>query len=154
MGLGSITAMATLSSQARVLLLMMLGLMYLHGGALAAPMHLAPGADPELGGIASGNESVADNSVIDSNITFVKETLVHVQVSPPYTLDLADFAAVHQSTASIQSFLESGGSLFDSVVRFFRESMTVFSPPSQAQASPTTTTTKPPTERLRRRFAV
>lgn len=122
--------------------MLMLMLAFLHAGGLAAPMHHRLGADPELQGGENDTlpatdddlPSTAEGGDDSGNFTFVKESLVHIQVTPPETLDLVDFAAIHRSTASIQSFLESGSDMFDSMVRFFRE--TVFPPPPPTRQRP------------------
>ena len=97
----------------------MLGLVFLHGGALGAPMYHFGADPPELG--IGGNDTApvipelpSTGGGDDANITFVKETLVHLQVDPPRTLDLVDFAAIHGVGLSVQSVLES-------VARFFQD---------------------------------
>jgi hypothetical protein len=57
----------------------------------------------------------------DNNITLDKETVVHVQVSPPEEeLDLAG-VYMHQASRGIQSMLKSGTHILDPFVDFFRE---------------------------------
>lgn len=59
-----------------------------------------------------------------NNITLVKETVVHIQVTPPEEeeeqLDLAG-VYMHQATSGIQAILKSGSKmLLDPFVKFFQ----------------------------------
>lgn len=119
--------MASPSLHTYDLRMLMLGLVFLHGGGFAAPVHYHLDVDPEFGGdenstFTGSPPSINPDHPLD-NITFVKETLVHVQVTPPETFDLVDFAAIHQSITPIQSFIDSGSYMVDSVMRFFRETV-------------------------------
>lgn len=151
MGAGgfAITGVPTRGRALKLACALMVGLVFLHGGVLAAPLHgpLTSGADPELGNDPAANETLLlDSGASDGdNMTLVGESLVRVEVTPPgpETLDLVDFAAIHQSTASIQSFLESSGYFFESVTRFFRE-MVSTSPPTLDYVGPPSRKAKPP----------
>jgi hypothetical protein len=56
----------------------------------------------------------------NNNITLDKETVVHVQVSPPEEeLDLAG-VYMHQASKGIQSLLKDGTHILDPFVDFFR----------------------------------
>jgi hypothetical protein len=62
-----------------------------------------------------------DDDNDNNNITLDKETVVHVQVSPPEEeLDLAG-VYMHQASRGIQSMLKSGTHILDPFVDFFRE---------------------------------
>ena len=70
----------------------------------------------------------------DGNITLVKETVVHIQVTPPdeEQLDLAG-VYMHQATSGIQAILKSGSQmLLDPFVKFFQ---TLFSHVHHAEPS-------------------
>jgi hypothetical protein len=81
-----------------------------------------------LAAVPPGNTSslylrvpVADEAG-DDNITLVKETVVHIQVTPPEEEEL-DLAGVymHQATSGIQAILQSGSKmLLDPFVKFFQ----------------------------------
>lgn len=86
-------------------------LVFLHGGALAAPFHFTPSPPTEIGDVYHVNTTTTGNSNSPSS-------LVSIDIAPPGPLDLADFAAVQQT--SFQSFLNVGGALVESLVAFFR----------------------------------
>lgn len=102
-------------------------LVFLHGGVLAAPFHHTP-SPPSLDGLDVVNTTL---SPPPPPARGSDSSVVHVNITPPGPLDLADFAAVHQT--SFQSIMEAGGALFESVMDFFQRLASSRSPASSSQ---------------------
>lgn len=95
-------------------------LVFLHGGALAAPFHFTPSPPTEFSDIVVNTTTAPGNSNSPSS-------LVSIDIAPPGPLELTDFAAMHQT--SFQSLLDAGGALVESFVAFFRRIVPYTPPP-------------------------
>ena len=120
-------------------------IIFLHGGALAAPMNPSLYGDNGTTSIDLETTTGVGDEFPEENITFVKETLVTIQ--PPHqSIDLAELY-MQKAPSSFNNFIESGGYFLESVMQFFKG---VLSAPPPVTADPENSNSGPGTRGLRK----